>query len=179
MKFLVNPKSREHQLVSLFSSTFTDSEGSAEGQVIGGLVKDLLSQTALEDIYVIAADKDGRLLGSCIFTKLTFEHDERRIFLLAPVAVTPEYQRQGVGQKLISHGLNILQMVGIDMVMTYGDPNFYTKLGFHSVEEENTPAPFPLQQPEGWLGLSLTKEPWSDPRGSSSCVKALNNPVFW
>jgi predicted N-acetyltransferase YhbS len=179
MKFLVNPKSREHQLVSLFSSTFTNSEGSAEGQVIGGLVKDLLSQTALEDIYVIAADKDGILLASCIFTRLTFEHDERHIFLLAPVAVTPEYQGQGLGQKLISHGLKILQMGGIDMAMTYGDPNFYTKLRFHFVEEDNAPAPFPLQQPKGWLGLSLTNEPWSDPRGSSSCVKALNNPIYW
>jgi putative acetyltransferase len=179
MKFLVNPKARERELASLFTLTFADSEGSAEGKLIGGLVKSLLSDTAPDDLYMIAAEKDGTLLAACAFSRLLYGNDERIVFLLAPVAVAPEHQGRGYGQKLISYGLSVLRQAGVDMAMTYGDPNFYSKVGFHFVREEDAPAPFPLQQPEGWLGFSLTTKPWTPLKGPSTCVRALNQPVFW
>ncbi|MCG5517084.1 MULTISPECIES: hypothetical protein [unclassified Ectothiorhodospira] len=41
------------------------------------------------------------------------------------------------------------------MVLTYGDPNYYSRIGFKPITEALAPAPFTLKQPEGWLGQSL------------------------
>jgi predicted N-acetyltransferase YhbS len=56
---------------------------------------------------------------------------------------------------LIQFGLETLSKDGVELAITYGDPNFYSKVGFQSVTEAVVPAPIPLQHPEGWLAQSL------------------------
>jgi putative acetyltransferase len=179
MKLLESPKAYESELVDLFASTFTDSEGAAEGEVIGSLVKGLLADTPTHDMHMIATDSGGQLIAACAFTRLRFQNNARTVFLLSPMAVSSNHQRQGVGQKLISYGFTHLRACGVDVVLTYGDPSFYGKVGFQSIRQEDVPAPFKLQHPEGWLGLSLTTEPLSPLNGPSICVDALNHPMFW
>jgi putative acetyltransferase len=63
--------------------------------------------------------------------------------------------------------------------MTYGNPNFYSKVGFNPVKEETIKAPLHLTYPEGWLGQSLISNSLEPIAGHSSCVKALNKPEYW
>jgi predicted N-acetyltransferase YhbS len=179
MKISSNPKGREQDLVDLFKATFTASEGADEGTLIAELVRKQLAETPADDIHVFTAEEDGSLLGACVFTRLTYAQDDRTVFVLAPVAVMTERQGQGIGQKLLRQGLNVLRDAGVDVAMTYGDPNYYQKVGFQPVSEDDAPAPFKLQFPHGWLGQSLTDRPWSALSGPSYCVPALNDPVFW
>jgi putative acetyltransferase len=67
----------------------------------------------------------------------------------------------------------------VDLAITYGDPKFYSKVGFHSVTEAVVPAPIPLQHPEGWLAQSLKGNEIEPIKGKSSCVEALNRPEYW
>ena len=51
-QFLLNPQDRDSELVSLFKSTFTESEGPAEGDLIGGLVAALLAENPQDEIHI-------------------------------------------------------------------------------------------------------------------------------
>lgn len=166
-------------IIALYEEAFTASEGSEEGRVIAGLARDLLMQTPPDDLFVFTAMEDGALLGCIMFTRLTYAEDERVVFLLSPVAVRPAAQRKGVGEALISHGLDSLRRSGVDVAITYGDPSYYARVGFDCITEEVAAAPLPITQPEGWLAQSLTKKPLDPLRGAASCVAALNSPDYW
>jgi putative acetyltransferase len=47
------------------------------------------------------------------------------------------------------------------------------------VSQDDMPAPFSLQHPEGWLGQSLNGAPMAPLKGPSHCVEAFNDPAFW
>lgn len=165
-------------IVSLFTSVFATSEGEAEGSLIGQLAENLLEKTAERDLYGFLAEDDGQILGAIFWSRLTFEAD-LDAFLLAPVAVHSDHQGQGIGQALIKHGLSELQQDGVSVVLTYGDPRFYGKVGFHAISPERIQAPFPLSQPEGWLGQSLVDQAIETVSGACTCVAALNDPAYW
>jgi len=172
-------KGREQQIIDLFTATFTASEGPAEGALIGDLVRNLLGGTAAADLFVVTADEAGAIVGGVVFSRLTYDHDERTVFILAPAAVATDRQGEGIGQRLIAHGLTVLRGAGVDIALTYGDPNYYAKVGFAPITEAFAPAPFALNRPEGWLGQSLTQRPMTPLKGPSRCVEALNDPALW
>lgn len=49
---------------------------------------------------------------------------------LAPMAVTPERQRQGIGSMLVEKGLATCRERGIVAVVVLGHPDYYPKFGF-------------------------------------------------
>jgi putative acetyltransferase len=49
---------------------------------------------------------------------------------LAPVAVTPEWQRQGIGKALVHEGIERCKSVGCSVIVVLGDPEYYTQFGF-------------------------------------------------
>ncbi|WP_372922565.1 GNAT family N-acetyltransferase [Roseovarius sp.] len=179
MEFITEYKGREPGIIDLFTTTFTASEGEEEGALIGELVRNLLRGTGEKDLFVFTAEEDGMIIGGIVFSRLSYEKDERTVFVLAPVAVAPEQQGRGIGQKLLNHGLAALRSAGIDIAVTYGDPNYYAKVGFIPISEAGAPAPFPLNHPEGWLAQSLTNRAMAPLKGPSRCVDALNDPAFW
>jgi predicted N-acetyltransferase YhbS len=172
-------RGREAQIVDLFRATFTASEGEDEGALIGDLVRRLLGGTDDRDRFVFTAVDAGTPVGGIVFSRLVYANDPRTVFVLAPVAVATDRQRQGIGQRLLSHGLAALRDAGVDIVMTYGDPAYYARVGFAPVDESVAPAPFRLQHPEGWLGQSLTGQAMIPLKGPARCVDALDDPVFW
>jgi putative acetyltransferase len=109
-------------IADLFASTFTASEGAEEGALIGALARRLIAETPAEDLRVFTAWEDGALLGGIFFTRLTYAGDPRTVFMMAPVAVATAHQGQGIGQRLIAHGLDALRQEGVDIAVTYGDP---------------------------------------------------------
>lgn len=173
------PSNRAEDFVALFARTFADSEGEAEGCLIGALVRDLLNTTPEADLWVFSAREDGALAGCIMFTPLRFDEDTRRVYLLSPVAVATGRQGQGIGQALLRHGLDALRADGADVAVTYGDPGYYGRVGFGPVAAEDVRPPLPLSQPEGWLAQSLTDRPLTPLKGPSRCVAALDDPGYW
>ncbi|MBK1621459.1 GNAT family N-acetyltransferase [Lamprobacter modestohalophilus] len=179
MPFSTDPQGCEEAIIELFRATFTASEGAEEGDLIGDLVHNLLASTAQQDRFVFIAEEDDAIIGGILFSRLTYEQDQRTVFVLAPVAVATDQQGKGIGQRLLNHGLAVLRKAGVDIAMTYGDPGYYAKVGFKPISEADAPAPFKLQQPEGWLAQSLTDRAVTPLKGPSRCVEALNHPVYW
>lgn len=165
-------------ITKLFQSVFADSEGPTEGEVVGRLAKDLFEKTPSSDLYCFVALDGDQIIGAIFFSRLKFEV-EIPAYILAPVAVATGHQGKGMGQKLIRHGLADLKSNGASLIVTYGDPAFYTKVGFRPLEQERISPPHPLSQPIGWLGQSLDGSEIPRIPGGCSCVDALDDPAYW
>lgn len=165
--------------VDLFTEVFSNSEGAQEGRLIGKLVSNLLKTTHNDDIYMFCATENNALAGCILFTRVTFADDRQTVFMLSPVAVDTRHQGKGVGAALINFGLGALRNDAIDVAITYGDPNYYRRVGFEPVSQTIIPAPFALSQPEGWLAQSLTDGPLQPMQGPPRCVDAFNDPDYW
>jgi len=49
---------------------------------------------------------------------------------LAPMAVVPDRQRQGIGSQLVEAGLKVLRQQACPFVMVLGHPEYYPHFGF-------------------------------------------------
>lgn len=179
MTFTTDYKDKTDDIIAMFAETFAQSEGAEEGQLIKDLVSGMLTTLTAHDMRVFSEVEDGTVLGSIIFTRLTYEQDTRTVFILSPVAIATGQQGKGLGQRLIQHGLQALHSDGVDIALTYGDINFYGKVGFGLITEADAQAPLPLQYPEGWLGQSLSDAPFEPLQGPSRCVAPLHDPNLW
>lgn len=178
MNFRESQKTDADEIQRLFVSVFSDSESEAEGILVGNLAYELTTETDGKDIRGFVAQENDQLIGCIIFSQLYFE-SLIKTFILSPVAIQSRYQGQGIGQQLITFGMNQLKEHGVELVMTYGDPSFYSKVGFKPVAVDTIPAPLELNQPEGWLGQSLVSDTIEPISGRSTCVSALNKPELW
>ena len=172
-----NPNNAD-EIEQLFIKTFSDSAGHSEGKLIGRLVRIFLDSIDASDLYCFIATENEQIIGSIFFTRMTFESGINA-FILSPVATDTAHQGQGVGQQLINFGLDTLKEDGVELVITYGDPNFYSKVGFGVITEQVVPAPLKLEYPEGWLAQSLVSDKIEPIAGKSYCVEELNNPEYW
>lgn len=171
-------KSSIKEIKQLFTRVFSDSEGPSEGSLIGNLAFDLIETTASKDIYGFVATENDQIIGSIFFTRLIFENGVNT-FILAPVAIHTDWQGRGIGQKLIKYGIDHLKKKGVTLMFTYGDPNYYSKVGFSQITEKVAKAPLKLSQPEGWLCQSLVGSEIKPIAGNSHCVEALNKAEYW
>ncbi|WP_341234057.1 N-acetyltransferase [uncultured Sulfitobacter sp.] len=179
LEFTSDFAGRESEIARLCTDSFTVSDSVEEGRMVGQLARDLLVDTPRDDVIMWAALEDNKVVGCVFFSRLRFDGDDRTVFIMAPVAVKTESQNIGVGQKMISRGLDDLRQRGVDFALCYGDPNYYIKTGFEPITADMAQPPLPLSMPFGWLGQRLsTKGDWPLV-GPSHCVPALHKPALW
>jgi putative acetyltransferase len=169
---------QESEITSLFKNVFTDSEGNDEGNLIGSLVEKLSKIIDNESTICYGTFFENELIASIFFTKL-FNPENISIYMLAPVAVSTSHQGKGIGQSLIKYGLQELKERSSHVAVTYGDPAFYSKVGFEPLSENLIQAPLKMSIPEGWLGLSLTSKSIPAISSKPTCVEAFNDPTYW
>ncbi len=178
MKLTNFQSSQSEEVISLFRNSFGDSEGETEGTLIGNLVQNLIGTTPEHDLYGYCAE-DGKTLLGCIFFSRFSLAAEISAFMLSPVAVSTPHQGIGVGQTLINFGLEQMKLEGVELVVTYGDPNYYSRVGFESITENTISAPYSLTYPEGWQAKSLTSASISPVNGKTHCVQAFRKQEYW
>jgi len=178
MEFEILGKDRRDDVESLFRSTFSASEGEQEGKLIGDLVSKLSDAIDVADVICIGAFQNRSLIGAIFLTRLRF-NDDALVYMLAPVAVSTTHQGVGVGKSIIRFALDLIAGNGAEIVITYGDPAFYEKIGFEPLSENVLKAPMELSMPMGWLGQSLTGNPIQARHERPGCVEAFRNPAYW
>lgn len=179
MEFTNEYEELTDEIVAVFQAAFTASEGVAEGNAVGELARQLLRATPAKDLFCFCVLSDESVAGSIVFSRVNYADDPRSVFILSPVAVAPNLQGKGIGQQMIERGLSSLREYGIDIALTYGDINFYSRIGFVRISQDEARPPHPLTHPEGWLGQSLSSPVFSPLRGTASCASALRDPAFW
>ena len=178
MKFSLFNSSNTQEVIELFTEVFSESENESEGQLIGKLVSDLVATTESEDLIGFVASSNERVVGCILFSRFVVPGD-KVAFILSPVAIATSVQGTGIGQQLINYGLDHLKSLKVNLAFTYGDPRFYSKVGFSQISESVVKAPYELSQPEGWLAQSLDSNPIGSMQGPSKCVEALSDQKYW
>jgi putative acetyltransferase len=78
------------------------------------------------------AVNDGAVVGHILFSQVTVAHSPASFMAvgLAPVAILPHFQRQGIGSELIRQGLERCKRAGYSAVVLVGYPAYYSRFGF-------------------------------------------------
>ena len=92
----------------------------------------------------LVAEVARQTVGHVLFSALPIETDRGRIdsLALAPVAVLPEFQNQGVGSRLVRHGLDECRRQGHRIVIVLGHPAYYPRFGFSSELSRTLESPY-------------------------------------
>lgn len=103
----------------------------AFGRANEAALVDALRQNAQPHISLVAVDGED-VLGHIFFSPVSIAAvDGESIALgLGPMAVLPEYQRQGIGSRLVRCGLDACVRLGHGVVVVLGHPHFYPRFGF-------------------------------------------------
>jgi putative acetyltransferase len=92
----------------------------------------------------LVAEVNDRVVGHILFSALPIATDCGIVdaLALAPLAVVPAYQRQGIGSALVREGLRVCREEGHRIVVVLGHPEFYPRFGFSARMAERLKAPF-------------------------------------
>jgi putative acetyltransferase len=101
----------------------------------------------------LVSEIDEAVVGHIAFSLAKINGQECQWYMVGPVAVLPNYQKQGIGKALVNAGLEAMRDLGAEGCVLVGDPGFYSRFGFiHS--EALTMEGIP---PEYLLCLSMGK----------------------
>jgi putative acetyltransferase len=104
----------------------------------------------------LVAELEGRIVGHILFTAVTIGEGAgtREVLGLAPMAVHPDHQRQGVGSALVRHGLGVCQAMGYPAVIVLGHPGYYPRFGFRRASDFDVRFEAPVPD-EAFMALEL------------------------
>jgi putative acetyltransferase len=102
----------------------------AFGQPLEADLVDRLRPVCTNSLSLVA--EDDAVVGHILFTPVVIEGTAREVLGmgLAPMAVLPGHQRQGIGSQLVRRGLDILRERGCPFVVVVGHPEYYPRFGF-------------------------------------------------
>jgi putative acetyltransferase len=111
----------------------------------------------IDSTLSFVAVKAGLVVGHLCFSWVAIEgHCAANQFALglAPVAVLPEYQRQGIGTGLIQYGLAECTQLGYKAVVVLGSPAYYPRFGFSPAKAKGLSCEYPVPD-EAFMVLEL------------------------
>ncbi len=115
----------------------------------------------------IAATEDGTVLGHILFSPIVIESKEQIIsaLALAPLAVIPTRQREGIGHQLVQVGLSRCRELGHEIVVVLGHPDYYPPFGFQKASQFGVQPPFSVPD-EAFMVLELKSGALSNVSGT-------------
>lgn len=158
--------------------------GAKEGEQIVQLIADLLSDASAQPVLSLVATTDGCIIGHVLFTKASVNNPAGRevsAAILAPLAVHPDFQSQGIGGQLVTEGLGHLSQAGVDLVFVLGHPSYYPKFGFTQAGVNGFDAPYPIlpKNASAWMVQALRPGIIGALTGQVVCADALDEAKYW
>ena len=107
------------------------------------LVERIRAAGALRPDLSLVAELDGAVVGHILLSPVTLETGggAEPVLELAPLAVVPERQRQGIGSALVIAGLDAAEVRDEPLVLVLGHPWFYPRFGFRPASAFGIRAP--------------------------------------
>ena len=115
----------------------------------GSYEADLVDKLRSDEHALISlvAELGPSLVGHIMFSRMWINTSIGLVsaVALAPVAVHPDRQRQGIGSRLIRHGLDLLRVRDEKLVIVVGHPGYYPRFGFSAEKAKSLESPFPRE----------------------------------
>lgn len=80
---------------------------------------------------------ENKIVGNAVCVKAEILGDDGKsceVLNMGPISVSPEYQRRGIGGRLIEHTRQQARQMGFRAILLCGDPEYYGKQGFIPAE---------------------------------------------
>jgi putative acetyltransferase len=102
----------------------------------------------------LIAEVEQQAAGHILFSRMFIDTTDGALpaAALAPMAVLPSHQRQGIGGSLIRRGLELLRDAGEQAVIVLGHPEYYPRFGFSCEKARLLRSSFP---PDAYMALEL------------------------
>lgn len=146
------------------------------------LTRDLLNDPTAQPLLSLLAYVEAKPAGHILFTKATIEGVSHiKASFLAPLAVVPEFQKQGIGGSLIKKGLQLQTQSGTDLVFLLGHPTYYPKFGFTPAAKLGfeTTYPIPQEFADAWMVAALRPNIIGTVSGRVLGCDVMNRPANW
>ncbi len=122
--------------------------------------KDFISELSL------VAELEGKIVGHILFypVKIKDGEIEHVTLSLAPMSVHPNYQRKGIGSKLVTEGLKRAREKGYPSVIVIGYPEYYPRFGFTKASTFDIKTPFDVPD-NAFMALELVENGLENVKG--------------
>lgn len=149
------------------------NESAFETSSEANLVDMLRDQT--QPIVSLVAEEAGEVVGNLMFSPVTLEGSpELKMMGLAPMAVSPQLQRKGIGSALVNAGLDQCKQLGITAVVVLGHSEYYPRFGFSLSSKFGIKSEYDVPE-EVFMALELQPQALSGKTGTVKYHVAFSN----
>ncbi|GAK47285.1 acetyltransferase [Secundilactobacillus oryzae JCM 18671] len=105
------------------------------------------SENYRSNFEVVALDDDGQVIGYGMLTPVAVKMNGHKttILALAPLAVHPDYQSQGVGSRIIDELESRATIERYPAISILGDPSYYSRFGYVAADNFNILSTLPVE----------------------------------
>jgi len=141
----------------------------AFGQPAEGEIVDRIRASGVPILSLVAV-RGSRIVGHILFSPAVIETPDGEVtgLGLAPMAVLPEYQRQGIGTALVREGLDRIRAAGWPFVIVVGHADYYPRFGFRPASGFGLRCQWPGVPDDVFMGMILDEDVM---RGVSGVVR--------
>lgn len=124
------------------------------------------SDTYVPELSLVATDETGRIVGYILLTKVEIRSEDTSAITLAvaPLAVAPDCQGQGIGGRLLTESHKIAVSLGYGSAVLLGHKDYYPRFGYRKSSDYNITFPFEASQ-ECCMVIELFPDSLTDVRG--------------
>jgi putative acetyltransferase len=128
-------------------------------------------------IIGLVSEEDREIVGHAMLSKASIDGSEAKIAGLAPVAVKPEFQNNGIGSLLIREALDECLSLGYDAVIVIGTGDFYPRFGFKPASEYGIASQWDGIPPDHFMVLELHADALEGISGTARYAPAFDDIV--
>lgn len=133
--------SDHEQVYNVIKTAFEKAEHS-DGNEQDLVIELRKSNSFIPELSLVAVD-ENKIIGYVLFTKIKIGDNTE--LALAPLAVLPEYQRKGIGTRLVKEGHKIAKQLNYNYSIVLGSNKYYPRLGYIPASRYNIKAPFDVE----------------------------------
>ncbi len=160
---------RGNDKAAIYEVNVSAFETPAEAELV-----DALREQAETFISLVAEDGD-RVVGHIMFSPVSLSTDpELKVMGLAPMAVVPAHQREGIGSALVRAGLERCKEMGFSAVVVLGHPEYYPRFGFLRAARFGLRCEYGAPE-EAFMAMELETGALDDKRGVVKYHAAFSN----
>lgn len=95
------------------------------------------SKSYISELDIVAVFED-EIIGHIISTKakiVDLQNNEHEVLCVGPLSVLPDFQKKGIGSKLMIESIRVAKDLGHCGMILFGYPDYYHRFGFRNAQE--------------------------------------------